>query len=145
MAEERRRYKALIVDDSAMNREILKEILKDDMDIIEAANGEEARGILKEHYRELDVVLLDLIMPGLGGFEVLDYMRDHEMTEYLPVITISVDDDEANVERAFDKGAIDFISRPFSERIVLRRVLTTVSLFAKMKALAWEVDHRFRT
>ncbi len=143
MTEKRKRYRALIVDDSAMNREILKEILKDDMEIFEACGGEEAMNMLMDRFQQLDVVLLDLMMPGVNGFEVLEFMRGKHMTDYLPVIAISVDDKEPNIERAFDLGAIDFIARPYSERTILRRVLTTVSLFSKQKTLVAEIDRQY--
>ena len=143
MSEKRKRYKGLIVDDAMMNREMLKEILKDDILFIEATTGEDAKEILMEHFQELDIVLLDLVMPGMSGFDVLEFMRSKHMTDYLPVMIISVDDMENNIERAFDLGAIDFITRPFSERTVKRRVLTTVSLFAKQKQVVTEIDQDY--
>ncbi|MCR4797020.1 MAG: EAL domain-containing protein [Lachnospiraceae bacterium] len=142
--ETNKRHKALVVDDSFMNREILKDILADETDIVEVDNGQAAVDYLRDHFYDLDIVLLDLIMPGMNGFEVLEFMKQKHMTEYLPVIMISADDEEKNIEYAFDLGAIDFISRPFSERIVLRRVLTTISLFEKQKKLINQIDRQFR-
>ena len=142
--EANKKRKALVVDDSFMNREILKDMLADEMDIVEVEDGQKAVDYLRDHFYDLDIVLLDLIMPGMNGFEVLEFMKQKHMIEYLPVIMISSDDEEKNIEYAFDLGAIDFISRPFSERIVLRRVLTTVALFEKQKKLINQIDRQFR-
>ncbi len=139
-----KKYKALIVDDSEMNREILKEILADEMDIIEIDNGEDACDYMMNHSQELNIVILDLIMPGMNGFEVLKFMKFKHMMEELPVIMISADNDEHNIEKAFDLGVIDFVFRPFSERIVLRRVLTTINLFKRQKELIMEIDSQYK-
>ncbi|MCR4675120.1 MAG: EAL domain-containing protein [Lachnospiraceae bacterium] len=136
--------KVLVIDDSITNREILKEILKDEADVVEFDNGHDAVNYLMDHFYELDIVLLDLVMPGMNGFEVLKFMKNKHMIDYLPVIMISADDEEKNVEYAFDLGAIDYITRPFMERIVLRRVLTTISLFEKQKELIGQIDRQFK-
>lgn len=139
------RNKALVVDDVEINRMILKDILQEDMEVIEAANGKEAIDMIEAHNAEIAIVLLDQMMPEKNGIEVLEYMHSKHYTEDIPVIMISVDDDDANVAKAFDLGAIDYISRPFSARIFLRRVLTTVSLFHRKKAIAFEIDKRFES
>ena len=139
-----KKHKVLVIDDSVTNRAILKDILQDEAEVIEMDNGQDALDYLMDHFYDLDIVLLDLVMPGMNGFEVLDFMRHKHMTDYLPVIMISADDEERNIEYAFDLGAIDFISRPFSERIVLRRVLTTISLFEKQKDLIGQIDRQFK-
>ena len=139
-----KKYKALIIDDSEMNREILKEILSDEMDIVEIDNGEDACDYMMNHSSELNIVILDLVMPGMNGFEVLKFMKYKHMMDSLPVIMISADNDEHNIERAFDLGVIDFVFRPFSERIVLRRVLTTISLFKRQKELISVIDTQYR-
>ncbi|MCR5544952.1 MAG: EAL domain-containing protein [Lachnospiraceae bacterium] len=138
------KHKVLVIDDSLTNREILKEILKDEAEVIEFDNGHDAVNYLMDHFYELDIVLLDLVMPEMNGFEVLQFMKNKHMIDYLPVIMISADDEEKNVEYAFDLGAIDFITRPFMERIVLRRVLTTISLFEKQKELVGQIDRQFK-
>lgn len=138
-----KKYRALIVDDSEMNREILKEILSDEMDIVEIDNGEDACDYMMNHAKELNIVILDLIMPGMNGFEVLKFMKFKHMMDSLPVIMISADNDEYNIEKAFDLGVIDFVFRPFSERIVLRRVLTTINLFKRQKELIAEIDTQY--
>ena len=139
-----KRHRVLVIDDSMTNRAILKDILHDEIDVVEYDNGKDAVAYLMDHFYELDLVLLDLVMPEMNGFEVLEFMKRKHMINYLPVIMISADDEERNVEYAFDLGAIDFISRPFSERIVLRRVLTTISLFDKQKELISQIDRQFK-
>ena len=126
-----------------INRQILRDILIDKAEVIEADDGQQACDYIMEHFYDINIVLLDLIMPGMNGFEVLEFMRKKHMTDYLPVIMISSDRDERNIEHAFDLGAIDFISRPFMDRIVLRRVLTTIALFEKQKELVARVDKQF--
>lgn len=139
-----KRHRVLVIDDSMTNRAILRDILHDEIDVVEFDNGKDAVAYLMNHFYELDLVLLDLVMPEMNGFEVLEFMKRKHMINYLPVIMISADDEERNVEYAFDLGAIDFISRPFSERIVLRRVLTTISLFEKQKELISQIDRQFK-
>ncbi|MBQ5431606.1 MAG: EAL domain-containing protein [Lachnospiraceae bacterium] len=140
-----RRKCALIIDDAAINREILKEILKDEMDIMEAADGSTGLEILKDNLEDIDIVLLDLIMPGvLDGFGVLSEMKREHITDYVPVIMISSDSDTANMERAYDLGALDYITRPYAERIVRRRVLTTVDLYQRQRELAASIDRQYK-
>ena len=141
---ETKKHKVLVIDDSITNREILKSILCDEVDVVEFDNGRDAVDYLMDNFYDFDLVLLDLVMPEMNGFEVLKFMKHKHMIDYLPVIMISADDEERNVEYAFDLGAIDFISRPFSERIVLRRVLTTISLFEKQKELIKQIDRQFK-
>ena len=140
----KKQHRVLIIDDAYSNREILKDILQDEVEIVEYDNGKDALEYLMNHFYDLDIVLLDLVMPEMNGFEVLEFMRRKHMTDYLPVIMISADDEEKNMEYAFDLGATDFIARPFSERIVLRRVLTTISLFEKQKELIRQIDAQFK-
>ncbi len=142
--QENKRYTALIVDDSEMNREILKEILADELNIIEIDNGKDACEYMMNHSGELNIVILDLVMPGMDGFEVLKFMKYKHLSDTLPVIMISADSDGSNIERAFDLGVIDFLSRPFSERIVTRRVMTTIRLFKRQKELVDELDRQYK-
>lgn len=137
-------YTALIVDDAVMNREILKEILSDELNIIEMDNGQDACDYMMNHSKELSIVILDLIMPGMDGFEVLKFMKFKHLIDDLPVVMISADSDGTNIERAFDLGVIDFLSRPFSERIVKRRILTTIRLFKRQKELVEELDRQYK-
>ena len=143
-AEKYSKSRCLIVDDSEINREILKDILAEQMDIVEAKSGKEALKILEEEYKTLDMVLLDLIMPEIDGFEVLSFMKNNKMTDTIPVIMISTENRVEHMEHAYDLGAVDFITRPFSDRIVLRRVLCTLSLYQKQKELGNRIDEHYK-
>lgn len=129
------RPKILIVDDSEMNRFILSEILGEKYEILEAKNGTEAISIMKNRSRELSLILLDIIMPEVDGFEVLSVMNKNHWLEDMPVIMISSESAPAYVARAFDLGVSDFISRPFDSTIVKKRVQNTIILYAKQKKL----------
>ncbi|MBR1479142.1 MAG: EAL domain-containing protein [Lachnospiraceae bacterium] len=137
------RKSVLIVDDLEINRRMLRELLSNDLNVLEASDAESAISIIDRKYESIAVVLLDLIMPEQDGFVVLEHMYRKRLTEEFPVIIVSANDDDANVEKAFNMGAIDYISRPFANRILLRRVLTTVSLFDYNKDMAAEIDKRF--
>ena len=126
--------KILIADDSAMNRAILVEMLGDGYDILEAENGREAVQILQSG-SEIDLLLLDIMMPEMDGFEVLEQMKRCGWIEEVPVIMISAENGSAYVERAYDMGATDFIGRPFDMAIVRRRVTNTLMLYTKQKQL----------
>ncbi len=139
------RKNVLIVDDVEINRLVLKNILENDLVPLEAKNGDEAIKCIGEHLDNIAVVLLDLNMPGKNGFDVLEYMFEAHLTDDIPVIVLSSSDEEAKIEKAFSLGAIDYMPRPFSSRLLLRRVLTTISLFHRKKAVAFEIDKRFNT
>ena len=134
----------LIVDDSEMNRTILSEILKSDYRIVEAANGEECLEKMHQHSGDIALVLLDLVMPGMDGFEVLDYMNRNHTIEDLPVIMISSEDSEASVRRAYEMGVSDYVSRPFDSRVVYRRVFNTIKLYAKQRRLVALLSEQIR-
>ena len=118
----------LIVDDSAMNRAILSEILQQDYRILEAANGEEALERLNQYSGDIALVLLDLIMPGMDGFAVLDFMTRNHTIEDVPVIMISSEDSEESIRRAYEMGASDYVNRPFDSKVVYRRVYNTIKV-----------------
>ena len=126
--------KILIADDSAMNRAILVEMLGDGYDVIEAENGREAVRALQSA-PEIDLLLLDIMMPEMDGFEVLEQMKRYGWIDEVPVVMISAENGSAYVERAYDLGATDFISRPFDMAIVRRRVTNTLMLYTKQKQL----------
>ena len=134
----------LIVDDSEMNRLILSEILGSDYRILEAADGEECLEKLHQHMGDLSLVLLDLVMPKMDGFEVLDYMNRNHTIEDLPVIMISSEDNEASVRRAYEMGVSDYVSRPFDSRVVYRRVFNTIKLYAKQRRLVSLLSEQIR-
>lgn len=125
----------LIVDDSAMNRMLLSDILADTYNIIEAEDGEQAIAILQQHASEISIVVLDMVMPKVDGFGVLEAMNENRWIQFLPVISISTESSPEFVERAYSLGVTDFINRPFDELIVIRRVSNTIKLYAKQRKL----------
>lgn len=125
----------LIVDDSEMNRDMLSDMLSDDYDIVEAANGEEALGILKEQVYDIDLVLLDIIMPAVDGFGVLDVMKRYHWIDNTPVIMISSEISQSYIRKAFELGVTDYILRPFDSFIIHKRVSNTLMLYRKQKKL----------
>ena len=125
----------LIVDDSALNRMVLIEILgKENYTFLEAENGQQAVELLDCH-PEVDLLLLDITMPEIDGFGVLEIMNQYHWIEETPVIMISAEDADSFIERAYDLGASDYITRPFDARVVCRRVSNTLMLYAKQKRL----------
>ena len=124
----------LIVDDSEMNRVILSEMLKDEYCILEADNGRTALDMVDRYGDELSLVLLDIVMPGISGFEVLAGLSRRSVSDNLPVIMISSEDSDDMVLRAYELGASDYINRPFDSRVV-RRVSNTIRLYAKQRRL----------
>lgn len=125
----------LIVDDSEMNRVILSEMLKDEYCILEADNGRTALDMVDRYGDELSLVLLDIVMPGISGFEVLAGLSRRSVSDNLPVIMISSEDSDDMVLRAYELGASDYINRPFDSRVVRRRVSNTIRLYAKQRRL----------
>ena len=125
----------LIVDDSEMNRVILNEMLRDEYCILEADNGRTALDMVDRYGDELSLVLLDIVMPGISGFEVLADLSRRSGIDNLPVIMISSEDSDDMVLRAYELGASDYINRPFDSRVVRRRVSNTIRLYAKQRRL----------
>lgn len=130
-----RKERILIVDDSELNRALLTEMLEDDYEILEAANGQECMDILNAGSDKISLMLLDLLMPVMDGFEVLASMNRSHMLENLPVIMISSEDSDAFIRRAYEQGVSDYISRPFDAKVVYRRVYNTIKLYAKQRRL----------
>lgn len=128
------KQKILIVDDSEINRAMLKEILGEGYEYLEAENGLRAIEILRRR-TDIALVLLDLIMPEMDGFDVLRVMQCYAWQEEIPVIVISAAEDTRSVERAYDMGVADYIRRPFERVMVLRRVKNALMLYAKQKRL----------
>lgn len=125
----------LIVDASEFNRAILKEILEETYEIIEADGGNEALHKIDEYGMKISLVLLDIIMPEKDGFEVLKYMEEERLISDIPVIIISSDDSANYIRRAYEMGVSDYINRPFDANIVYQRVSNTVKLYAKQRRL----------
>ncbi len=128
-------YKILIVDDSEMNRSILADILSDNFEILEACDGLEAVLMIKQHEREISLILLDLVMPNMDGFQVLDAMNKNNWIEDIPVIMISAENSPEYIEQAYDYGVTDFINRPFNVSVVQKRVANTIMLYDKQRNL----------
>lgn len=127
--------KILIVDDSEFNHAILKEILEETYEIIEADGGNEALHKIDEYGMKISLVLLDIIMPEKDGFEVLKYMEEERLISDIPVIIISSEDSANYIRRAYEMGVSDYINRPFDANIVYQRVSNTVKLYAKQRRL----------
>ena len=128
--------KILIADDSEMNRSILQDMLEDEYEILEAENGKEAVVKLQQMGSEIALLLLDIVMPEMDGFGVLTAMNQNRWIEDIPVIMISAETAPAHIERAYNLGVTDFITRPFNAQIIHRRVVNTTLLYAKQKKLA---------
>lgn len=135
MYNKRKINKILIVDDSFMNRAILTDMLESQYEVLEAEDGAAAIELLHAHGTEISLVLLDIVMPKLDGFEVLALMNRYHWIEEIPVIMISSESAHSVVERVYELGATDYISRPFDEVIVRRRVINTIMLYSKQKHL----------
>ena len=116
------KQKILIVDDSEMNRNLLMVILEDEYEIIQVKDGVQAVDYLQKHAEELSLILLDLVMPQMDGFEVLVYMNKEHWIENVPVVIISAEDAPAYIKRGYDLGVTDFIGKPFDANMVRRRV-----------------------
>ena len=134
----------LLVDDSAMNRMMLAEILGDSYHILEAENGRECLETLQTEAGNIALVLLDINMPVMDGFEVLKAMNANHTIEDTPVIMISSDDSDAAIRRSYELGASDYVNRPFDARIVYRRVTNTIKLYAKQRRLVQMVSDQIR-
>ena len=143
-AEAKERQQILIVDDSQINCEILAEILKDEYRILEAANGEECIDLLKQYGTGIALLILDINMPVMDGFEVLALMNRKNWIEDIPVIMISSEDSASYVRRAYEMGASDYISRPFDVQVVHQRVSNTIKLYAKQRRLISLVTDQIR-
>ena len=134
----------LLVDDSKMNRMMLKEILGGDYSILEAENGQECLEKMQAEAGNIALVLLDINMPVMDGFEVLKAMNANHTIEDTPVIMISSEDSDAAIRRSYELGASDYVNRPFDARIVYRRVTNTIKLYAKQRRLVQMVSDQIR-
>ena len=134
----------LLVDDSKMNRMLLREILGDGYHILEAENGQECLEKMQAEAGNIALVLLDINMPVMDGFEVLKAMNANHTIEDTPVIMISSEDSDAAIRRSYELGASDYVNRPFDARIVYRRVTNTIKLYAKQRRLVQMVSDQIR-
>lgn len=136
------KQKVLIVDDSEMNRALLTDILEGSYDVAEAEDGAQAIEVLSQNDEDFWLVLLDIIMPGIDGFGVLESIREHQWSNRVVVMMISSDGSPENINRAYSLGAFDYISRPFDTMIVHRRVENTLMLFARQDDLERRVKEQ---
>ena len=123
------KLKILIVDDSELNRELLAGMLEDEYEIYQVENGKKAIDILEENREQFKLVLLDINMPVMDGYEVLSIMKRRKWLDKLPVIVISAEIRGESVKTAYELGASDYFVRPFNAAIVLRRVRNTITLY----------------
>ncbi len=135
----------MIVDDSAMNRAILAEILGRDFRILEAVDGEDCLNQMHEHTGDVALVLLDLVMPDMDGFEVLNRLNRGHVLEDVPVIMISGEESDEYIRKAYEMGASDYVTRPFDAKVVYQRVLNTIKLYAKQRRLVTLVSDQIRS
>ena len=119
---EKEKNTILVVDDSILNQEFLSTIFGDTYNLLKATNGVQGLEVMRENAKIIDVVLLDIVMPGMDGYEVLQVMSEDEDLKYLPVIVVTAESDVKSELKAFQLGAVDFIVRPFNSRLVLQRV-----------------------
>lgn len=134
----------LIVDDILVNRQLLKKIFSDKYNIAEAGNGKEAVEVLREQNSDIIMVLLDVIMPGVDGFAVLDYMEKENMIGKIPVVLITGDGNKEIHYRAYDKGASDVIIKPFDSKIVRKRVDNIIDLYYHKNDLEMLLDEKIQ-
>lgn len=137
-----KKAKLLIVDDSHINRMILEDILGDKYEFVEASNGREAIAAIKHSNNTIDLVLLDLIMPVMNGFEVLEYMKKKGWLDYLPVIVVSAEGDSKYMEMAYELGAVEFIKHPYDASIIHRRIENILTLYQKQRRLVKIVEQQ---
>ncbi len=129
------KQKILIVDDSSLNRDLLAEVLREEYEVLEAENGEQCMALLQRENEEISLVLLDVVMPGMDGFAVLEEMEKRHWLDTIPVIMITSENTVSAVRRAYNAGITDYISRPFDMQVVYRRVSNAVKLYARQRKL----------
>ena len=134
----------LIVDDSPLNREILSGILKSEYEVIEADGGKRAIEQIEGYKSNIAVILLDLVMPDVSGFDVLDFLNERGLLSDIPVVTITGDDSDDSIRAAYEKGVSDYITRPFDARIVYRRVANAIKVYSRQKRLISEITRQMR-
>lgn len=136
MLDMNKKYKILIVDDSRFNRLVMTSMLAKDYLLEEACDGKEATLILQDRAEEFSLVLLDIVMPNMNGFEFLQVMKECGWLDFLPVIIISSEYSPENVETSYRLGASDLIQRPYDEQVVCHRIANTIALSSKHRELS---------
>ncbi len=127
--------KLLVVDDVEINRIILKELFSEEFEVLQAENGRKALDYLQRYPSEIAIVLLDLIMPVMNGFEVLQNMQATGLIQKVPVILITGENDDEKTLKGYELGVSDLLTKPFNPRIVYRRVLNVINLYAHKENL----------
>ena len=136
------KQKILIADDSEMNRELLAAILEEEYEIIQVNDGVQAVDCLQRHAEEISLLLLDIVMPHMDGFEVLSYMNKEHWIDSIPVVIISSENSPIYIKRGYDLGATDFIGKPFDANMVLRRSANAILLGAKQRRMTSIVSNQ---
>ena len=136
------KQKILIADDSEMNRELLAAILEEEYEIIQVNDGVQAVDCLQRHAEEISLLLLDIVMPHMDGFEVLSYMNKEHWIDSIPVVIISSENSPIYIKRVYDLGATDFIGKPFDANMVLRRSANAILLGAKQRRMTSIVSNQ---
>ncbi|MDR3186396.1 MAG: response regulator [Christensenellaceae bacterium] len=139
---ENSRKKILVVDDIEINRIVLLDLFADQYDVLEAENGLVALDMIAEYRSELVIILLDLIMPVLDGFGVLNKLNEDKTIKNIPVILITGEDDEEKVLTGYNLGVSDFIRKPFNPEIVMKRVDNTIDLYSYKNYLEHKLDEQ---
>lgn len=142
MSEVITKQKILIADDSEMNRELLAAILEEEYEIIQVNDGVQAVDCLQKHAEEISLLLLDIVMPHMDGFEVLSYMNKEHWIDSIPVVIISSENSPIYIKRGYDLGATDFIGKPFDANMVLRRSANAILLGAKQRRMTSIVSNQ---
>ena len=137
--------KILIVDDDRMNREMLGRMLEDEYEVVKAETGKKALMILKQQYKDIALVLLDLIMPDVDGFSVLGVMKKYNWMDVTPVVVISGENSSEAERRSLSLGASDYIRKPFDTYMIKRRIKNVVDLFQYKKSLEMKVEKQTAT
>lgn len=142
MSEVITKQKILIADDSEMNRELLAAILEEEYDIIQVNDGVQAVDCLQRQAEEISLLLLDIVMPHMDGFEVLSYMNKEHWIDAIPVVIISSENSPIYIKRGYDLGTTDFIGKPFDANMVLRRSANAILLGAKQRRMTSIVSNQ---
>ncbi|MEA4854597.1 MAG: response regulator [Christensenella sp.] len=127
--------KVLVVDDIELNRAILEELLSDEYEVVQADGGAQAIKTLENRRTEIALVLLDIVMPEVSGYDVLSFMKFNGLLEKIPVILITAAGSNREEEKGLEMGAVDFIRKPFSPSIVKRRIQTMMQLYRYQNGL----------
>ena len=134
----------LIADDQEINREILKAMFEEQYGILQAADGFEAIERIKKHHRQIALIFLDMLMPGKPGMEVLAFMTGRGYTDVIPVIMITEDSTDDMNEKAYEYGVADIIYKPFASKVVMRRAMNMIELYAHRADIEQKLKMRTR-